>query len=96
MNDDALRRGLAHHRAGRLAEAEAVYRAILASDPNHADALQLLGTIAHQVGQHGAAIELLQGIPVLNRDSDIIDWLADTFAAGVAIFALSRIRPARG
>jgi protein O-GlcNAc transferase len=59
MNDDALQHGLAHHRAGRLAEAEAVYRSILASDPNHADALQLLGTIAHQVGQHGAAIELL-------------------------------------
>ena len=44
----------------------------------------------------GAAIELLQAIPVLNRDSDIIDWLADTLAAGVAIFALSRIRRARG
>ena len=44
----------------------------------------------------GAVIELLQGIPALNRDSDAIDWLADTLAAGVAIVATSRVRRARG
>ncbi len=44
----------------------------------------------------GAAIELLQGIPVLNRDSDAVDWLADTLAAGIAILATSRVRRARG
>ncbi len=44
----------------------------------------------------GAAIELLQGIPVLNRDSDAVDWLADTLAAGIAILATSRLRRARG
>src|SRR5687768_16884346 len=59
MSDALLQHGLTYHRAGRLAEAEAVYRQILSSDPNHADALQLLGTIAHQLGQHGAAVELL-------------------------------------
>lgn len=33
----------------------------------------------------GALIELLQAIPRLNRDSDPLDWLADTIAAAVAL-----------
>jgi VanZ family protein len=40
----------------------------------------------------GAAIELLQAIPALNRDSDVVDWLADTIAAGAAILAATRLR----
>ena len=44
----------------------------------------------------GAAIELLQGIPALNRDSDPVDWIADTVAAGIAILALNRLRRGRG
>ena len=40
----------------------------------------------------GAAIELLQAIPALNRDSDAIDWIADTVAAGIAIVATYRLR----
>ena len=43
----------------------------------------------------GAAIELLQGIPALNRDSDPVDWIADTVAAAFAILVLNRIRRAR-
>ena len=37
---------LDHHRAGRLREAESLYRQILAANPNHADTLQMLGGIA--------------------------------------------------
>lgn len=33
----------------------------------------------------GAFIELVQAIPALQRDSDIKDWIADTFACGVAL-----------
>ena len=33
----ALDEGLAHHRAGRLAEAEAAYRRVLAAQPDHPD-----------------------------------------------------------
>lgn len=57
------RRGLAqaldHHRAGRLAPAEALYREILARDPESPGALLGLGTIALQVGQYQLAAELL-------------------------------------
>lgn len=36
----------------------------------------------------GAFIELCQAIPALHRDSDPVDWLADTLAAGLVLFAL--------
>ena len=47
----ALQEGVALHQAGRLAEAEARYRAILEDAPAHADALHLLGLIAFQEGR---------------------------------------------
>ena len=50
---------LAHHRAGRLHEAETLYRQILAANPHHADALHMLGVIAHQSGEDNAARELI-------------------------------------
>jgi tetratricopeptide (TPR) repeat protein len=49
-----------HHGAGRLAEAEALYRGILQENPQHADALHLLGALAHQAGHHQAAIDLIR------------------------------------
>jgi protein O-GlcNAc transferase len=51
---------IGHHQAGRLQIAEPIYRSILAADPNHADALHLLGLIQHQRGDHDRAIEYLQ------------------------------------
>ncbi|WP_131989384.1 tetratricopeptide repeat protein [Chthoniobacter flavus] len=51
---------LQHHQAGRLAEAEGLYRQILAVQPDHAQALHLLGVIALQMGQHEAAENLLR------------------------------------
>jgi VanZ family protein len=35
----------------------------------------------------GALIEAFQAIPSLNRDSDIVDWVADTCAAAVVLGA---------
>jgi hypothetical protein len=59
-SQDMLTEGLAFHRAGRLAEAEAVYRRILAQQPGNRDALHLLGVIASQVGRHDVAVELIR------------------------------------
>jgi len=32
-----------------------------------------------------ALIEVVQAIPALHRDSDVLDWLADTAACGVVL-----------
>ena len=46
------------HREGRLAEAEPLYRKVLARDPSHFDALYGLGLLAFQAGHGDDAIEL--------------------------------------
>ena len=48
------------HQAGRLQQAEQLYRQILAQQPNHADALNHLGMIARQVGHHDVAMDLIR------------------------------------
>jgi tetratricopeptide (TPR) repeat protein len=45
------------HRAGRLAEAAAGYEAVLAREPDDAEALHLLGVVRHQQGKHDDAVE---------------------------------------
>ena len=52
--------GLAHHQAGRLSEAESIYRCILEAQPDNGDALHLLGLIAHQSGHNEQALKLIQ------------------------------------
>ena len=52
----ALHAALALHQAGALDQAEAAYRQILQDSPAHGDALNLLGALLSQRGQHQAAI----------------------------------------
>jgi len=56
----AFEAALQDHKAGRLAEAEQVYRQILAIDPQHFDALHLSGVIAHQNGKYEEAVALME------------------------------------
>jgi hypothetical protein len=56
---EAYQLATAHHRAGRLREAEGIYRQILAAQPNHAEAMHHLGLIAHAAGASVAAVELV-------------------------------------
>lgn len=51
---------LQHHQGGRLREAEAGYRAVLAREPAHVDALYLLGVLLHQTRRSAEAIEWVQ------------------------------------
>jgi protein O-GlcNAc transferase len=55
----AIEIGLEHHRAGRFAQAEAVYRQILDEHPDHPGALELLGLLAYQNNDLAAAEDSL-------------------------------------
>jgi tetratricopeptide (TPR) repeat protein/SAM-dependent methyltransferase len=63
---ETIQLALQQHQAGRLAEAETLYRQILQTEPNHADALHLLGVIAHQSGKHEIAVEYIARAIALN------------------------------
>lgn len=52
-----LQKGLTLHRQGNLGSAKQIYEKILKKQRNHFDALQLLGTIYSQIGQHDAALQ---------------------------------------
>lgn len=57
--------------------------------------LALLGSFAYpkaglvrllvSLSLFGAFIEIVQAIPVLHRDCEFLDWVADTFATGVIL-----------
>jgi Flp pilus assembly protein TadD len=55
-----------HHQAGNLQVAEQIYRQILALNPNHADALNLLGVVAFQSGACDQAAEYISRAIELN------------------------------
>lgn len=54
-----LAAALQHHQAGRLEEAEQLYRQVLRAIPRHADALHFLGILSHQRGRHEIAVQLI-------------------------------------
>jgi hypothetical protein len=43
----------------------------------------------------GALIELVQNIPALHRDCDIMDWVADTIAIAVTLAVVAGVRRLR-
>ncbi|HEV2958057.1 MAG TPA: tetratricopeptide repeat protein [Xanthobacteraceae bacterium] len=57
---EARNRAILLHRAGRIADAQAVCREILERAPRHFDALHLLGVTEYQSGRHDEADRLLE------------------------------------
>jgi tetratricopeptide (TPR) repeat protein len=55
-----LQQALAHHRAGRLPEAEQLYRTVLQAHPDHAETNHNLGVLASQGGQHAVGLTYLR------------------------------------
>lgn len=58
MPDD-FSTALQHHQSGRLEQAARIYQLILTQQPEHADALHLLGVVALQQGNAPRAVELI-------------------------------------
>ena len=83
--------GLAHHRVGRIAEAEASYRRALERVGDHADALHLAGLAAFQSGRPDAAL------PDLARAAAVAPLFAQFHADhALAAMALGRSGEAGG
>ena len=63
---DILAEAIRLHQSGNLAEAESLYRQILLNDPDHADALHLLGVAAYQGGNNKQAVENIERAITIN------------------------------
>jgi tetratricopeptide (TPR) repeat protein len=59
--DAAFQQGERLHAAGRLNEAEQIYREILAAEPRHADTNHMLGVLVLQSAHPAAALDLFDG-----------------------------------
>jgi len=87
--DQALQRAMTHHRKGRLAEAEALYRRILASTPDNSRVIYLLGMLANQCGRSAEAVVLLR--EAVSKQSDQADY---HLGLGLALTALGSLSEA--
>jgi tetratricopeptide (TPR) repeat protein len=58
--DQALQKAVEAHKAGKLQDAESLYRAILQAQPNHPDANHNLGVLAVSVNKSEAALPLFK------------------------------------
>jgi tetratricopeptide (TPR) repeat protein len=77
---EMLARGLAQHQSGNLVEAEACYREVLRMEPDHADALHLLGVVAQQNGDYVQAEQLIRSAIDRNpRAADYHNNLGNTY-----------------
>jgi protein O-GlcNAc transferase len=65
----AFAEAMSFHRAGRIADAEAVYRKIVATQPDHFDSLHLLGVALHQRGDHAGAVRQIDAALAVNPKS---------------------------
>lgn len=52
-SEPLLKLGLQHQQRGEFRQAEALFRQVLATDPNHPQALHLLGFLLGQTGTRG-------------------------------------------
>jgi predicted O-linked N-acetylglucosamine transferase (SPINDLY family) len=85
----ALNQAAEWHRAGRLAQAAAIYERILAADPDHADVLHLLATILHDQGDSERAVELSgRAVALQAANSEYLNML------GTALITWGRLEEA--
>jgi protein O-GlcNAc transferase len=90
--DQAFAQAAAHHQAGRLAEAERLYRQVCAADPGHFAALHRLGVVAHQLGRPDAAdllasaVALRPEVAEAHNDLGVVLGARGRFAEAAAAF----------
>lgn len=96
-----LKAALVHHEAGRLAQAEAGYRRILADAPDDVPVLQLLAVLSHQGGDSDTALALLRRVTDLDPDhaaahanlAIVLEECGDLKAAAACRRRVAALRP---
>ena len=83
--DEAFNLAAQHHQAGQLTESETLCRQILAVQPDHANAMHLLGILAHQTERSELAAELIGGAV---RIQPVADFYLNL---GLVLYALKRL-----
>ena len=81
----AFQLALQRHQQAKFAEAEQLYRQLLAAAPNHPDVLHLLGLLKYQSGAAAEAVELIRRAIAINPNAD-----AYYSNLGLALVALGR------
>ncbi|MEM5384677.1 tetratricopeptide repeat protein [Paraburkholderia phymatum] len=72
-----LERALEHHQAGRLADAQALYKEILAREPGQPGAQHFLGLLGCQIGQYDAGIALMEQSLAARREPAYLNNLGN-------------------
>lgn len=73
--DGLLRKAVAAHQDGALAQADRLYRVVLAHDPGHFDALHLIGYLSFQRGRFAEALRFLAA--AVRRNARSAEALSD-------------------
>jgi len=92
---------LEHHRAGRLAEAEQIYRQILSLDPKHSDSLHLLGMIAFEMGRSEESVSLIERAIEIKGNAasyhsnlgNVLQWRGELSQAGACYQRALQLKP---
>ena len=100
-NCSAVSEAAEHYRAGRLAEAESLYRALLDKQPDNVDAIQGLAVLRHQRGHPEEALALFRRAITLDPDSPVADrqlgrlleQRGDPVGAAICYRRAARLRP---
>ena len=100
-NRSAVATAAEHYRAGRLTEAESLYRAILDGHPDNLDAIQGLAVLCHQRGHSEEALALFRRAITLDPNSRVADrqlgrlleQRGDLVGAAICYRRAARLRP---
>jgi predicted TPR repeat methyltransferase len=96
INPADIEKAVSCHRAGKLDKAERIYRRVLASDPNHVDALHFMGVLHHQCGRSHKASECIGKAIALQPDyvdahNNLGNVLKETGRLDAAVRAYRRV-----
>ena len=75
----AMQQAVAAHQAGRLDVAEKTYRDVLRVDKRNADALHLLGVLAHQSGRDQESADLISKAIMIRPQAEFFVNLSQAY-----------------